>query len=388
MLSNNDGCVIARSNEAKALGIDMGAPWHLNREKFEREGVFVRSSNYTLYGDLSRRVMQVLARFAPELEIYSIDEAFMSLAGIADPVVLMRHAQAAVLKEVGIPVSIGIAPTKTLAKVANRIAKKTPGTGGVLALVSETEQVAALAGIKLTDLWGLASRMEARLRDIGVTTPLRFRDTDPKWIRSQFGVVMERMVLELQGIPCLELELEQADRQTIMSSRSFGRQVVKLTDMQEAVASYISRAAEKMRKGGLVTPALQVFVTTNRFREQDRQYTGQHTVHLPVATSDTTRLIRAALHCVERIWQPGLSYKKAGVVCLDLHRAETVQGTLFHAPDSPERVQLMAGLDALNKRYGRGTVGFAAGGLKQPWALRSEQKSAAYTTNWAELLQA
>ncbi|WP_132537854.1 Y-family DNA polymerase [Rhizobium sp. PP-F2F-G48] len=388
VLSNNDGCVIARSNEAKALGIDMGAPWHLNREKFEREGVIVRSSNYTLYGDMSGRVMRTLGGFVPDIEIYSIDEAFLSLAGMEDRMDRqMREARAAVLQWTGIPVSVGIAPTKTLAKVANRLAKKTPESGGVLALMTEAEQTAALAGLKLTDLWGLASRMEARLRDIGVTTPLQLRDTDPKRIRTHFSVVLERMVLELQGISCMALELEAADRQTTMASRSFGRPVVTLTDMREAVATYISRAAEKMRRDGLVTPALQVFVTTNRFREQDKQYTGQHTVHLPVATSDTTRLIKAALHGLERIWQPGFSYKKAGVVCLDLHRAETVQGTLFHAPDSPERVQLMAGLDALNKRYGRGTVGFAVGGLKQTWALRSEQKSAAYTTNWKDLLQ-
>lgn len=331
--------------------------------------------------------MCILGSFVPDIEIYSIDEAFLSLAGLEDRMDRqMREARAAVLQWTGIPVCVGIAPTKTLAKVANRIAKKTPESGGVLALMNEAEQTAALTGLKLTDLWGLASRTEARLRDIGVTTPVQLRDMDTKWIRSQFSVVMERMVLELQGVPCLELELEHADRQTIMASRSFGRPVVALAYMQEAVATYISRAAEKMRREGLVTPALQVFVTTNRFRDQDKQYTGQHTVHLPVATSDTTRLIKAALHGLERIWQPGFSYKKAGVVCLDLHRAETVQGTLFHAPDSLERMQLMAGLDALNKRYGRGTVGFAAGGLKQTWALRSEQMSAAYTIQWQELL--
>jgi DNA polymerase V len=263
VLSNNDGCVIARSNEAKALGIDMGAPWHLNRENFEREGVIVRSSNYTLYGDMSGRVMKVLADFAPDLEIYSIDEAFIGLAGMTDRAEAhMRQARATVLQWTGIPVSVGIAPTKTLAKVANRIAKKTPESLGVLSLMDEAGQTEALSRMELTDLWGLARRMEGRLHEIGIRTPLQLRDADPKWIRSQFSVVKERMVLELQGQPCISLEDGAPDRKSIMASRSFGRPVQALEEMQEAVATYVSRAAEKMRRQDLVTPALQVFINT------------------------------------------------------------------------------------------------------------------------------
>ena len=389
VLSNNDGCVIARSNEAKALGIDMGAPWHLNREKFEREGVIVRSSNYTLYGDMSARVMQTLGGFVPEMEIYSIDEAFLSLAGFETRMdAHMRAMRATVLQWTGIPVSVGIAPTKTLAKVANRIAKKTPESGGVLALVTEAEQTAALAKFELTDLWGLAGRMAARLQAIGVATPLQLRDADPKWIRAHSSVVMERMVLELRGIPCIGLEDQAPARQTIMASLSFGRPVRELDELKEAVSAYISRAAEKMRRQGLVTPALQVFVNTNRFRVEDAQYYGAHTVHLPVATADTGRLIKAALHGVACIWKPGFSYKKAGVVCLDLHPAENAQAGLFHRPDSPEQQRLMAGLDALNRRYGRETVHFASSGIRRAWTLRSYQKLPAYTTRWSEILSA
>lgn len=387
VLSNNDGCVIARSNEAKALGIDMGAPWHLNRDKFEREGVIVRSSNYTLYGDMSSRVMRVLAEASPDLEIYSIDEAFVGLAGMADPERHMRQTRDQVLRWTGIPVSVGIAPSKTLAKVANRLAKKTPQSSGVLMLADEASQTAALSQIELTDLWGLASRMAKRLNDIGIRTPLELRDCDPKTVRMHTSVVMERMVLELRGVSCMALEEGTPDRQSIMASRSFGRPVVKLEEMQEAVATYVSRAAEKMRRQDLVTPALQVFINTNRFREQDAQYYGHHTVHLPVATSDTGRLIRAAMHGLSCVWKEGPRYKKAGVVCLDLHRSDAVQAGLFHAADSDVRRELMASLDGLNQRYGRGTVVFASSGIQKAWRLRSDHKSAAYTTRWADLLK-
>lgn len=331
--------------------------------------------------------MKLLADFSPDLEVYSIDEAFLGLAGMGDRAEAhMRGARAAVLQCTGIPVSVGIAPTKTLAKVANRLAKKTPESGGVLTLMDEAGQTAALAKLELTDLWGVAGRIAARLQAIGISTPLQLRNADPKWIRSQFSVVMERIVLELQGIPCLQLEDGTPDRQSIMSSKSFGRPVETLTEMQEAVATYISRVAEKMRRQHLVTPALQAFVNTNRFREQDAQYYGQHTVHLPVATADTGRLIRAAHHSLACIWKPGGRYKKAGVVCLDLHPAASVQAGLFHAPDTPVRQDLMASLDALNRRYGRGTVAYAATGTRKAWALRSDQRSIAYTTKWEELL--
>jgi len=387
VLSNNDGCVIARSNEAKALGIDMGAPWHLNRDRFAKAGVIVRSSNYTLYGDMSARVMRILDGFAPEMEIYSIDEAFLNLAGFDHRLdAHAREIRAKVMRWTGIPVSIGIAPTKTLAKVANRIAKKSPDSGGVLQLMDEASQSAALARIELTDLWGLAGRLAARLRDIGITTPLQLRDADPKFIRAHTSVVMEKMVLELRGMPCIGLEHGTPDRQTIMSSRSFGRPVETREEMEEAVASYVSRAAEKMRRQHLVTLAVQVFVTTNRFKTEDKQYQAACTIHLPVATADTTRLVRAALQGLGRIYKPGYRYKKAGVVCLDLHRATALQEGLFNAADTPVRTGLMQAMDALNQRYGRDTVTIATAGTRKAWSLRSDQRSPAYTTRWQDLL--
>lgn len=387
VLSNNDGCVIARSNEAKALGIAMGDPWHLRRKEFEKWGVIVRSSNYTLYGDISSRVMRTLANFSPELEVYSIDEAFLNLAGFADPVSHSQIMRATVLQWTGIPVSVGIAPTKTLAKVANRLSKKDPASGGVLMLADEVAQTAALAKIDLTDVWGIANRMAVRLNEIGINTPLELRDADPRKVRAGFGVVMERMVYELRGVSCLSLEEHSPDRKNIMASRSFGRPVEDLAEMREAVAAYVSRAAEKMRRQGLVTAAITVFVNTNRFRVEDAQYYGTQTVRLPIATSDTAKLIRAADQGLKRIWRPGFSYKKAGVMCLDLHRAEALQNSLFHQADDPGRVELMRLMDQLNTRFGRGTMHFAATGTQKDWKLRSEYLSSRYTTNIKELLR-
>ena len=235
VLSNNDGCVIARSNEAKALGIRMGDPWHLQRAAFARQGVIVRSSNYTLYGDMSARVMRVLATFTPELEVYSIDEAFLGLSGFADPEAHARRIRETVLRLTGIPVSIGIAPTKTLAKVANRTAKKDPTSGGVWLLLDAAAQTAALARMELGDLWAVGHRLVPRLAALGIRTPVQLRDACPTMIRQRFSVVMQRIVLELRGTPCLLLEESTPDRQSIMSSRSFGRPVEGFDELAEAM---------------------------------------------------------------------------------------------------------------------------------------------------------
>jgi DNA polymerase V len=388
VLSNNDGCVIARSNEAKALGVEMGAPWHLSREKFAAHGIIVRSSNYTLYGDMSARVMQVLSRFTPDLEIYSIDEAFLNFDGFGDR--LEAHARAlraTVLQWTGIPVSVGIAPTKTLAKVANRLAKKDLSSGGVIALLDDAAQDAALAQIKLTDLWGVAGRMAARLGLLGIMTPLDLKRADPRFLRERLSVVAERMALELRGVPCSAIEDETPDRKSIMASRSFGRPVTVRTEMEEAVATYTARAAEKLRRQRLATASLIVFIETNRFRPNDAQHNASKPLRLPVATSDTGVLIRAAQTALAAIWRPGFAYKKAGILLLDLHPAAQVQAGLFDAPDSPRRTALMHTLDGLNRRYGRDTLTFAASGAHRPWKLRSDFHSPRYTTDWAELLR-
>ena len=388
VLSNNDGCVIARSNEAKALGIEMGAPWHLNREKFAKSGVWVKSSNYTLYGDMSARVMKTLLSFSPVLEIYSIDEAFLGLEGFDDRIAThMQDLRATVLQWTGIPVSVGVAPTKTLAKVANRLAKKDPSAQGVKVLMDASSQETALSRLELSDLWGVARRLSERLQAQNITTPLALRDADPKTIRQNFGVVGERIVSELRGIPCIDIEEVAPNRKSLIASRSFGRPVETLNEMQDAVASYASRAAEKMRRQGLTTANLIVFIETNPFKKQDRQYRASQAVQLPIATGDTSRLVAAAKNGLHRIWVEGYRYKKAGVMLLDLTSAGAIQGSLFDRPDAPASLARMRAFDAINRRYGRDTLVIGRTSLKSGWKLRRDYISNRYTTSWSELLK-
>jgi DNA polymerase V len=387
VLSNNDGCVIARSNEAKALGIKMGEPWHLCRTRTDTQSVIVRSSNYTLYGDMSARVMQTLSGFTPDLEIYSIDEAFLDFTGFENRLEThARELRQTVLQWTGIPVSVGIAPTKTLAKLANRQAKKDPKSGGVLMLFSREAQEDALARIELTDLWGIADRLATRLIALGINTPLDLRNADAKFMRERFSVVMERMTLELQGIPCITFEEAPPDKKSIMASRSFGRMVTEKRELEEAVSTHAVRAAEKMRRQNLATGRLVVFIHTNQFRPQDRQHFAEQTIRLPVATADTGKLTSAALRALNAIYQPGHSYKKAGVMLLDLIPASRVQGGLFDLPDGPRSMKRMKAIDALNKRYGRDTISLGTSGRKRGWKLRNDFISPRFTTNWDELL--
>jgi DNA polymerase V len=387
VLSNNDGCVIARSNEAKALGIGMGDPWHLNKQKFAKAGVIVRSSNYTLYGDISARVMTVLRTFSPFVEVYSIDEAFLSLEGFEARLdAHAREARAHVFKWTGIPVSVGIGPTKTLAKAANRTAKKSAAMDGVCDLTSFENQTSALAALDLTDLWGIAHRMATRLTTLGFDTPLKLRDANPSHIRDRLGVVMERMVLELQGMPCHSLVQTAPANKTIIASRSFGRAVVNPHELAAAISSHVERAAEKLRRQGLTAGAIKVFVTTNPFKPQEPQYAASKGIHLPVATADTAMLLRAARQALAHLWRPNYRYKKAGVELFDIGPADTVQGDLWTGPDDNRRKTLMTCLDGINASHGRGTIRFAATGFEQGWQLRADNKSPHYTTNWDQLL--
>jgi DNA polymerase V len=387
VLSNNDGCVIARSNEAKALGIPMGEAWHICRKRVDTEGIIVRSSNYTLYGDMSARVMRVLADFTPELEIYSIDEAFLGLSGLDTRLEAhARELRRVVLQWTGIPVSVGIATTKTLAKAANRRAKKDAGCGGVCVMLTEQATDDQLASMAIDDLWGVGSRLAERLAMMGITNPLMLKQADAKFIRERFSVVLERTILELRGIPCIALEEAPPDRKSIMASRSFGETVETRQELEEAVATYTARAAEKLRRQSLAAGRLVVFVQTNRFRPQDAQYAREQAVQLPVATADTGRLIAAAHRGLATIFREGFRYKKAGVMLLDLTAARAVQGGLFDAPDSVRAKARMRALDVLNGRYGRDTVTYAATGTRRAWKLRSEHISPRFSTNWDELL--
>ncbi|NCA72208.1 MAG: Y-family DNA polymerase, partial [Sphingobacteriia bacterium] len=330
VLSNNDGCVVARSNEAKALGIPMGAPYFTYAEVLRRADAAVFSSNYALYGDLSRRVMQVLAGFAPRIEIYSIDECFLDLAGVRDPTALGLEIARTVRRWTGIPVAVGIAPTKTLAKLANRLAKKGQSPAGpVLDWSALPDQDAVLGAVAVEDLWGIAARSGARLRALGIADALALREAHPKRLRETFGVVVERIARELRGQACLALDEVAPPRRQVMVSRSFGAVVTEPAELRAAVTAFASRAGEKLRAQGLATPALTVFVQTNPFDTGRAFYANAATLGFPVPTQDSTALVRAATRGVERLFRAGDAYRKAGVLLPDVVPVEQAPADLF-----------------------------------------------------------
>ena len=407
VLSNNDGCVVARSPEAKALGIAMGTPFFQIRDLVARHGIVVRSSNYTLYGDLSARIMAVLGRFTPHLEVYSIDEAFLDLGGVpADRLAECgRTIRRTVLRWTGIPVSIGIGPTKTLAKVANRLAKHAPAAGGVWSLADPRDQTAALARLDVQDIWGIGARLAARLKRAGIATALQLREANSNHVRCLLGVVGERTALELRGLPCLALEEVVPPAKSIIRSRSFGRPVLRQEELEEAVATHATRAAEKLRQHRRVAGAMSVFVETSRFRASP--YANQATVPLDPPTDDTARLIHAALAALRPIFREGLAYQKAGVMLSGLEPRAGLTECLFARYDRGRSERLMAALDDVNHRLGPDTLRYAAAGPCPPkrgsareedasppkrgspreggWHMRREHASPCYTTRWDEL---
>lgn len=386
VLSNNDGCVVARSNETKALGITMGVPEFQIRSLLQAHHVQVFSSNYRLYGDLSQRVMETLEQFSPDLEIYSIDEAFLSLAGFErrNLTDYGRTIRKTVKQWTGLPVSVGIAETKTLAKLANRIAKRTSDQDGVFDLLACPDREALLNGVAVGDVWGIGPNSARLLTQRGITTALQLREADEPWIRKHLGVVGLRVVAELRGQSCLALEDCPPPKQGITYSRAFGRSVSTLAEMEEAVSSYVSRAAEKLRGEGLAATVLTVFIMTNAFTEEP-QYRNSVTCALPVGTDSTSELIRAALKGLRRIYRDGYRYKKAGVMCTALVPTGQVQPDLFDQHDRPRSKRLMTALDAINDRWGAGTLQYAASGLTKAWKTQCHQRSPAYTTDWDEL---
>ncbi|MCZ2112760.1 MAG: Y-family DNA polymerase, partial [Anaerolineae bacterium] len=322
VLSNNDGCVVARSQEVKALGVKMGVPWFQLRDLAKQHGIVAKSSNYSLYGDMSARMMAVLGRFSPDQEIYSIDECFLDMDGFGhlDLSAYGQEIRARVRQWLGLPVCVGFGATKTLAKLANHAAKKRPEFGGVcdLAALSAAAQDALLASIDVGEVWGVGHRGTPRLKALGLDNVKALRDADAKWLRREFSVVLERTVTELNGIPCIDLEDAAPAKQQIMSSRAFGAYVYDLAGLEEAVATYVGRAAEKLRRQGSVAGAVQVYVRTNPFKEDHPQYQRGLTVPLPDPTDDTRLLVRAALLGLRRIFKPGYAYQKAGVMLMDL----------------------------------------------------------------------
>jgi len=387
VLSNNDGCIISRSNEAKALGIKMAVPFFEVRNLIQKANVQVYSANFTLYGDMSRRVIGTLAQFTPEREIYSIDEVFLSLSGflrvgLSD---FARQIVATVKKWTGVPISIGIAPTKTLAKLANKQAKKLPGSKGVVDWSAVPDPGERLAQIEVGDIWGIGPSGEKRLKNWGIHTALELREADDKWVLKRMGIVGQRILFELRGISCLPLEMVRPARKSVLCSRSFGRAVEKLDELKEAVAEFTSQAAETLREDRLSAKYLTVFCITRPHSEEAQ--TRSQTAQLPVATDSTPELIRYALQETEKIFFPGGRFKKAGVALSGLVPTGEVQTDIFDGKNRRRAGKLMQALDELNGRLGPGALRFAAAGLLQSWRMKSSHRSPRCTTHWNELLE-
>lgn len=386
VLSNNDGCVVARSAEAKALGIKMGVPFFQIEGFCKRNGVRVFSSNYTLYGDMSRRVMRVLAEWAPAMEIYSIDEAFLDVSRFDEDQLQheLTSLRARVHMWTGIPVSIGVGRTKTLAKIANDIAKR----GGGVAVLTEHHETDAMANLPVSDVWGIGRRLTAALEPLGIVTAAQLRDADTRQLRERFNVVVERTVMELRGTSCLSLDDITPARKTLMVSRSFGRKVTALSDIEASVASHAARAAEKLRAGRQVAEHLEIFMHTSPFDKTTKPYTARATIALPHATADTRLITGSALALVQKLFKPGHRYAKAGILMLGLSEATKAAPTLFAGIDDRRSHALMSAMDRLNNDYGRGAVRFATTKMGKAWRMRVDRRSPSYTTRWDELLMA
>ncbi|HOQ04187.1 MAG TPA: Y-family DNA polymerase [Anaerohalosphaeraceae bacterium] len=384
VLSNNDGCVVARSEEVKALGIPMGIPYFRVRELLEDHQAAVLSSNYTLYADMSDRVMQTLATFTPSLEIYSIDEAFLSLQGLSGASSdVGRRIRRTVLQWTGIPVSVGIAPTKTLAKIANHWAKNHADLEGVFDL-SRTECLPSiLEQIDVEKVWGIGRRLSEKLRPLGIRTALHLAQADAGWIQKRFSVSAARTVLELRGQVCFRLEESPEANQNIMVSRSFGQPVRTLEHLQEAVSSYLSRAAEKLRQQKLCAQILTVFARNSPFGSAPFCAPSASFI-FETATQSTLEMMKAAQTLLPRVYRPNVAFHKAGVLLSGLVPADKVQPNLFdNLPVRRRDSRLMQVLDRLNAA--KKQVFFASEGIRQPWRTIFRCKSPAFTTRWSDL---
>ncbi len=399
VLSNNDGCAIARSNEAKALGIAMGAPWFKIRHLAESDELVALSANFALYGDLSDRMMSLAAGLGPRQEIYSIDESFIELTGVKGNLVERSFKiRARILQWVGIPCCIGIGSTKTLAKLANHVAKTAERKPGIyparlaqvcnFAELTQDEFDAVLAATPAHEVWGVGRRITAQLSDHGINTVLDLARLDPAAVRNKWSVVLERTVRELQGTSCIDLENAPAAKKEIACTRSFGQPVTALSDLKEAVTHFASRAAEKLRKQGSTAHQLMCFVRTSPFRK-DSQYSRSICVPLRRPTADTSVLVSAAVEGLTAIYRPGFNYAKAGVMLMDLQPDTVCQGELdLQSDETPDRSKLMTTLDGLNRKFGRGTVLMASAGLageRRAWVMKQERRTQAYTTCWDDL---
>ena len=385
VLSNNDGCVVALSKEAKELGIKMCEPWFKIEKPFLQKGGVAFSSNYELYADISSRVMQTLEYLSPKVEVYSIDEAFLDLTGLRDHEEFGHQCRDTIDQWVGIPVCVGIGPTKTLAKAANYGAKHYPATNGVVSLVDINRRSKLLALMPVREVWGVGSRINKKLNSLGIETALELAEIDTKLIKRKFSSVLERTVMELKGYPCIDLEQQPKTKKQIVVSRTFSKRVNDIYSINEAVSDYASRACEKLRRENQYCKMISVFMRTNYFRKQDKQYHGFQSYKLFSPTNDTRDILNATRHLTEQLFKKDINFIKAGVMLSDFYDEGIYQGDLFRTfNERDDSKKLMMTIDKINSS-GIGKVTFASQGIKKSWSMRRLLKSPRYLTSWEEM---
>lgn len=390
VLSNNDGCAVARSNEVKALGVAMGAPWFKLKDLAKQYGIIGLSSNYALYADMSNRVMSILREYSPDQEVYSIDESFLDLTGFQsrDLTRYGQHMRKRILKWTGLPVCVGIGSTKTLSKLANHCAKKRQGFNGVCNFntMDSHELDLLLAEIEVGEIWGVGRKLAPKLEALGFKSVLDLKRASPERLRQQFSVVLEKTIRELNGTVCIELEEMAPAKKQIISSRSFGQQVRDYVSLAESITLYMSRAAEKLRKQQSFAGSVYVYIRTSLFRPDDPFYSNGMTIPLPSPTDDTRQLVNVALWGLKLIYKPNYNYAKAGVMLSEIVPARGVQADLFsQAQASPKSTALMSTMDNINRKMGKESIKLASEGFRRPWKMKQGNRSPGYTTRWEDV---
>ena len=393
VLSNNDGGVISRSNEAKALGIKMGEPWFRCQAIAKQYGIQALSSNYALYADMSNRVMAILADFSPQQEVYSIDECFLDLTGFEkkDLLVYGKSMRERILKWTGLPVCVGMGSTKTQAKLANNIAKKNIKFNSICNLyhVIDEEKNYLFRAMEVGEVWGVGRRLTLKLKAHGINTVLDLKQANPTYLRREFGVVMEKTVHELNGTLCIELEEVTPPRKQILSSRSFGYSVRDYQSLAASITLYMSRAAEKLRSQGSLANLIQVYIRTSPFKLDQAQYSNSMTIPLATPSDDTRQLVKVALLALKEIYRPRYNYAKAGVSLSDIIPKSSIQFDFFASPENSSRsTALMTIMDKINVKMGRESIKLASEGFDRPWQMKQGSKSPNYTTSWKDILSA
>ena len=388
VLSNNDGCVIARSNEVKTLGIKMGVPAYQIKELVDRYNIGVFSSNYTLYGDMSNRVMTMLSGFVQDIEIYSIDEAFLDFHGYGrfNLEEYGRDIVCKVTKGTGIPVSMGIAPTKTLAKVANKFAKNYPAYKGACLIDTEEKRIKALKLFEIGDVWGIGHRHARKLKAMGVNTVYDFTQLSRAWVREYMTIVGERTWRELQGEPCVDMEMVEPRKKTICTSRAFGENAYTLADLEEAVSTYAGICAEKLRKQKSCAASLMVFIHTNHFNPNAPQYAKNCVIKFTTPSSSTSEIVKYALQALRLIYRKGYGYKKSGVIITEIVPENAVQMNLFDTVDRDKQNKISKVMDDLNSGFKSQVLRLGVQGTERKWKLKQEKLSGCFTTKLNEVI--